>query len=85
MEEKVYFRLSYENMTGTTEDYITGCIERAARTDCVDPNAELARARTALDHWYCLALAGRAPDEITDHDRERMTMMILRAPGAGER
>ena len=34
MDEKVYFRLSYETMTGDTEDFINACIERANRADC---------------------------------------------------
>ena len=27
MDEKVYFRLSYETMTGDTEDFINACLE----------------------------------------------------------
>lgn len=60
MDEKVYFRLSYETMTGDTEDFINACLERANRADCNDTDAEIARARSAIELWYCLALAGRA-------------------------
>jgi hypothetical protein len=31
MDEKVYFRLSYETMTADTEDFINGCLERRPR------------------------------------------------------
>ncbi|HCR4046027.1 TPA: hypothetical protein OOF41_004258 [Citrobacter freundii] len=85
MDEKIYFRLSYETMTGDTEDFINGCLERAARTDCSDPDAEIARARSAAELWYHLALAGRAPEEIIDRDQLRLTEMILRAPTAEQR
>ncbi|MEI9629326.1 hypothetical protein [Phytobacter diazotrophicus] len=84
MDEKIYFRLSYETMTGDTEDYIHGCLERAARADCNDPDAEIARARNAVELWYHLALAGRAPDEVIDRDQLMLTELILRAPTAEE-
>ncbi|NWJ82553.1 hypothetical protein HX884_23680 [Enterobacter sp. SECR19-1250] len=85
MDEKVYFRLSYETMTGDTEDFVNGCLERANRADCNDADAEIARARCAIELWYCLALAGRAPDDIIDRDQLRLTEMILRAPTAEQR
>lgn len=85
MDEKIYFRLSYETMTGDTEDFINGCLERAARADCNDPDAEMARARSAAELWYHLALAGRAPEDVIDKDRLRLTDMILRAPTAEQR
>ena len=49
MDEKVYFRLSYETMTADTEDFINGCLERAGRADCNDPDAEIAWARSAIE------------------------------------
>ena len=85
MDEKIYFRLSYETMTGDTEDFINGCLERANRADCSDVNAEIARARSAIELWYCLALAGRAPDEVIDRDHLRLTEMILHAPTEEQR
>ena len=85
MDEKVYFRLSYETMTADTEDFINGCLERAGRADCNDPDAEIARARSAIELWYHLALAGRAPEDVTDRDQLRLTEMILRAPTAEQR
>ena len=66
MDEKVYFRLSYETMTGDTD-------------------AEIARARSTIELWYCLALAGRAPDDVADRDHLRFTEMLLRAPTAEQR
>ena len=85
MDEKVYFRLSYETMTGDTEDFINACIERANRADCNDNDAEIARARSTIELWYCLALAGRAPDDVADRDHLRFTEMLLRAPTAEQR
>ncbi|MDR7345353.1 hypothetical protein J2X14_003800 [Pantoea alhagi] len=84
MDEKIYFRLSYETMTGDTEDLVNGCLERANRTGS-DVNAEIARARSAIELWYCLALAGRAPDDVTDRDHLRLTEMILHAPTEEQR
>ena len=52
MDEKVYFRLSYETMTGDTEDFINACIERANRADCNDTDAEIARARSTIELWH---------------------------------
>ncbi|HHX8015417.1 hypothetical protein UYU70_21200 [Escherichia coli] len=85
MDEKVYFRLSYETMTDDTEDFINACLERANRADCNDTDAEIARARSAIELWYCLALAGRAPDDVADRDHLRFTEMLLRAPTAEQR
>lgn len=85
MDEKVYFRLSYETMTGDTEDFINTCLERANRADCHDADAEIARARNAIELWYCLALAGRAPDDVTNRDHLRLTEMLLRATIAEQR
>lgn len=85
MDEKIYFRLSYETMTGDTEDFINGCLERAVHTNCNDPDAEIARARSAAELWYHLALAGRAPEDVIDRDQLRLTEMILRAPTAEQR
>ncbi|CAI2481409.1 Uncharacterised protein [Serratia proteamaculans] len=85
MDEKIYFNLSYETMTGDTEDFVNGCLERANRADCNDPDAEIARARSAIELWHCLALAGRAPDDIMDRDHLRLTEMTLRAPTAEQR
>ena len=70
MDEKVYFRLSYETMTADTEDFINGCLERAGRADCNDPDAEI---------------AGRAPEDVADRDHLRLTGMLLRAPTAEQR
>ncbi|CAI1547024.1 Uncharacterised protein [Serratia quinivorans] len=82
-------------MTGDTEDFVNGCLERANRADCNDPDAEIARARSAIELWHCLALpgtawhcqalAGRAPDDIMDRDHLRLTEMTLRAPTAEQR
>ena len=80
MDEKVYFRLSYETMTGDTEDFINACLERANRADCNDTDAEIARARSAIELWYCLALAGRA-----HRDHLRFSEMLLRATRAEHR
>jgi len=27
MDEKIYFHLSYETMTGDTEDFVNGCLD----------------------------------------------------------
>ncbi|QHW72039.1 hypothetical protein [Raoultella ornithinolytica] len=85
MDEKVYFRLSYETMTADTEDFINGCLERAGRADCNDPDAEIAWARSAIELWYHLAMAGRAPEDVADRDHLRLTGMLLRAPTAEQR
>ncbi len=52
MDEKVFFHLSYETMLGDTEDFINACLERANRADCNDADAEIARARSAIELWY---------------------------------
>lgn len=85
MDEKIYFRLSYETMIGDTEDFINRCLERAGHADCNDADAEIARARGAVELWYCLALAGSAPDDVIDRDQLRLTAMILCAPTAEQR
>lgn len=54
MDEKVFFHLSYETMLGDTEDFINACLERANRADCNDADAEIARARSAIELWYHL-------------------------------
>ena len=85
MDEKVFFHLSYETMTADTEDFINGCLERAGRADCNDPDAEIAWARSAIELWYHLAMAGRAPEDVADRDHLRLTGMLLRAPTAEQR
>lgn len=85
MDEKVYFRLSYEMMTGDTEYFVNASLEQANHADCNDADAQIARARSAIELWYSLALAGHAPDDVADRDHLRLTGMILRAPTAEQR
>ncbi|EMF7494958.1 hypothetical protein V4F93_004363 [Salmonella enterica] len=85
MDEKVFFRLSYETMLGGTEDFVNACLERANRSDCNDADAEIARARSAIELWYHLAMAGHAPKDVADRDNLRFTEMLLRTPTAEER
>ncbi|HGO5610845.1 TPA: hypothetical protein ACK296_004861 [Klebsiella pneumoniae] len=85
MDEKVFFHLSYETMLGDTEDFINACLGRANRADCNDADAEIARARSAIELWYHLAMAGRAPEDVADRDHLRLTGMLLRAPTAEQR
>ncbi|EHY3328738.1 hypothetical protein [Escherichia coli] len=62
MDEKVYFRLSYETMTGDTEDFINACLERANRADCNDTDAEIAPDDVAdRDHLRFTEMLLRAP------------------------
>ncbi len=61
MDEKVFFHLSYETMLGDTEDFINACLERANRADCNDADAEIARARSAIELWYHLGDGGPCP------------------------
>ena len=55
------------------------------RADCNDADAEIARARSAIELWYHLAMAGRAPEDVADRDHLRLTGMLLRAPTAEQR
>ncbi|MGQ3970561.1 hypothetical protein ACTJNA_01400 [Klebsiella pneumoniae] len=80
MDEKVFFHLSYETMLGDTEDFINACLERANRADCNDADAEIARARSAIELWYHLAMAGCAPETSPTGDHLRLTGMLLRVP-----
>ncbi|MGW8107433.1 hypothetical protein ACWGW2_27350 [Klebsiella pneumoniae] len=66
-------------------DFINACLERANRADCNDADAEIARARSAIELWYHLAMAGRAPEDVADRDHLRLTGMLLRAPTAEQR
>ncbi|HBS5549523.1 TPA: hypothetical protein MAJ88_005480, partial [Klebsiella pneumoniae] len=52
---------------------------------CNDADAEIARARSAIELWYHLAMAGRAPEDVADRDHLRLTGMLLRAPTAEQR
>ncbi len=61
MDEKVFFHLSYETMLGDTEDFINACLERANRADCNDADAEIARARSAIELWYHHGDGGPCP------------------------
>ena len=76
MDEKVFFHLSYETMLGDTEDFINACLERANRADCNDADAEIARARSAIELWYHLAMAGRAPGRRRRQGPSRLTGML---------
>lgn len=85
LPQKVFFHLSYETMLGDTEHFISACLERANRADCNDADAEIARARSAIELWYHLTMAGRAPEDVADRDHLRLTKMHLRAPTAEQR
>ena len=85
MDEKVYFHLSYETMLGDTEHFVIACLEQANRADCNDADADIARARNAIELWYHLTMAGRAPEDVAGRDHLRLTEMLLCAPTAEQR
>lgn len=85
MDEKVYFHLSYETMLDETEHFVNACLERANHVDCNDADAEITRARNAIELWYNLTMAAQAPEDVVDRDHLRLIEILLRAPTAEER
>ncbi|PLY35378.1 hypothetical protein F164LOC_20800 [Pectobacterium carotovorum] len=79
MTDETRFSMSYDHMTTATEAYIKLCIERSTKPDCHNQEAELNKARGALEHWRCLAINGAAPENIIDADELRMITLIFSA------
>ncbi|WP_072133229.1 hypothetical protein [Winslowiella iniecta] len=75
MKGNTTFDLSYAAMTFTTEDFIHDCMDQV-RDRQPDPQLWLERARAAMDLWYSLACAGRAPKGAVDVDHRRLMNFI---------
>lgn len=76
MNDAVTFTLSYEQMTTTTEQYISKCIAKAAKISGPEADIEMDWARAVLEHWHLLAQVGSATKAQVEADRQRMIRLI---------
>lgn len=76
MNDAVTFTLSYEQMTTTTERYISKCIAKAAKISGPEADIEMDWARAVLEHWHLLAQVGSATKAQVEADRQRMIRLI---------
>lgn len=76
MNDAVTFSLSYEQMTTTTEQYISKCIAKAAKLRGPEADIEMDWARAVFDHWHLLAQVGSATEAQVEADRLRMIRLI---------
>ncbi|HCB2860452.1 hypothetical protein [Klebsiella aerogenes] len=76
MNDAVTFSLSYEQMTTTTEQYISKCIAKAAKLSGPEADIEMDWARAVFDHWHLLAQVGSATEAQVEADRLRMIRLI---------
>lgn len=76
MNDAVTFSLNYEQMTTTTERYISKCIAKAAKISGPEADIEMDWARAVLDHWHLLAQVGSATKAQVEADRQRMIRLI---------
>lgn len=76
MEDEISFSISYELMTKTTENVIKRHLKCAIQSENDNSDMELNRARTAMELWYNLALAGSIPFDVLDRDRLYLVELI---------
>ncbi len=84
MNKVLKFSLSYEQMTTTTEQYISKCIAKAAKLSGLEADIEMDWARAVLAHWHLLAQVGSASQAQVEADRLRMIRLIWGSQTAEE-